>query len=93
MQVTINNKPYEIFCGEGEEDKLSHASEELNKRVIALKKASPNAGHEMLLAMSALILQDELNDQIITENDPNIKIADALDSISGYVEKLVLGLK
>jgi cell division protein ZapA len=93
MQITINNKPYEIFCGSGEEEKVSSAAQKLNERVATLKRSIPNAGHEMLIVMGALILQDELSDQLTKPRAHNEEIADALDSISGYVEKLADSLK
>jgi cell division protein ZapA len=93
MHITINNKPYEIFCGSGEEGKVSSAAQKFNERVATIKQSIPNAGHEMLIVIAALILQDELSDQLTKPHAHNEEIADALDSISGYVEKLADGLK
>lgn len=93
MRIVINNKPYEIFCGEGEENQVSVAACNFNERIKNIKKVAPNANQEMLIMMTALMLQDEYDELSKQKNDPNEEIADALESISGYIEKLSSGLK
>jgi cell division protein ZapA (FtsZ GTPase activity inhibitor) len=93
MQIVINNKPYEIFCGTGEEESVSIAATNLNQRIDAIKKITPHVNQEMLLLMAALTLQDEYSELSASKSEPNEEISEALDSISGYVEKLAMSLK
>ena len=95
MQVTINKKPYQILCAKEHEEQLQNAATLFNDKLKALKKTCPTASHELLLVMSSLILQNEFtefhsNNQ---SDDSNYAIANALDSISTYVEKLSTEIK
>jgi cell division protein ZapA (FtsZ GTPase activity inhibitor) len=90
MQVTINKKPYQILCEKEHEEQLSNAAELFNQRFEDLKKQCPSAGHELLLVMSALMLQHDFTEFRSSNHsdDTNEAISNALDSISTYVEKL-----
>ena len=93
MQIIINNKPYEICCNPGEEDQLQHVANILQSKVGTLKTALPYITHELLLVIIALTLQDELLDKEKASIGPNDEIADALDSISSYIEQLSASIK
>ena len=98
LQIIINSKPYQIACDPGQEDKLTQAADAVERRVQTLKKAVPQAGNELALIMTMLIMQDTITEteeklvplaNIAEEvNDPNGTIKNALASIANYVEKL-----
>lgn len=95
ITITLNNKKFQLACNEGAEEQIHNLTFKLNEQVIELKKTSPSASFELLLVMTALRLQDQvqtLHNKLGVTNDnsynPDEKFAETLSTIAGYLESL-----
>lgn len=62
MTISINSRPFQIICRDGEENEVSRLAEDLAARVATLKKTAPRAGDSHLLVLAGLMLASELRD-------------------------------
>jgi len=97
VTITINNKNFQLSCNEGAEKELYTLTDHLNKKINDIKTASPNASFELILVMTALSLQndiqeikdnifdDEANNKIVKDEE---KFSETLSTIAGYLENL-----
>lgn len=60
VNVTVNNRLYEIGCDDGEEDQVRRLSGVLDKRVRELAALVGQVGEARLMLMTALTLADDL---------------------------------
>ena len=60
VKIEINGVVYPVSCMTGEEDRLIESSKEVNKVISSLSKVSETIGETRLLAMTSLILADQL---------------------------------
>lgn len=96
VTITLNNKNFQLACNEGEEAQLITLASNLNNKMLEMKIASPTASHELLLVMTALSIQDQLESlttklgKIKGDNDINEgeKFAETLSTIAQYLENL-----
>lgn len=96
VTVIINNKNFQLACGDGEEEQLHNLAAQVNAKIAEIKKASPLASNELLLIMTALSLQEQLqnslpnSNKLVTEkaNNAEEKLAETLTTIAGYLETL-----
>jgi cell division protein ZapA len=96
VTITLSSKNLQLICNDGSEGELHNLASKLNETIGQIKKLNPSASFELLLVMSALNLQEQVNklsDKIV-EPDKNIvateeeKFAETLTSIAGYLENL-----
>ena len=59
VTLTINNNPYRLACGEGEEETLEALGEMLDDKVSEITKAVGQVGDTKLILLAALTLLDE----------------------------------
>lgn len=62
MTISINSRPFQIMCRDGEEQEVSRLAEDLAARVAKLKQTAPKAGDSHLLVLAGLMLANELRD-------------------------------
>lgn len=60
VNVTVNNRLYEIGCDDGEEDQVRRLSQVLDRRVRELAALVGQVGEARLMLMTALTLADDL---------------------------------
>jgi cell division protein ZapA len=62
MTISINSRPFQIMCRDGDEAEVSKLAEDLAARVALLKKTANRAGDSHLLVLAGLMLASELRD-------------------------------
>jgi cell division protein ZapA len=60
VEFIIRNKKYNIACGDGEEARIVKLAENLNVRVDAISKTFGSASDSIVLAITALMMEDEI---------------------------------
>lgn len=60
VSVTLNGRPYDIACDDGEEDHVAALADVLNSRVMALAETVGQVGESRLLLLAGLLVADEL---------------------------------
>jgi len=61
VDLDIGGRKFQLACGDGEESRLAGLAEALNNRINELK-LDQEGSSQLLLAMTALMMQDELNE-------------------------------
>lgn len=62
MTISINSRPFQIVCRDGEEAQVTQLAEDLAARVADIKKANEKAGDSHLLVLTGLLLCSEMRD-------------------------------
>lgn len=103
VNINIGKREYQLVCGDGQETSLQALASEVSEKLVMLNKSMPNANDTLLLVMTALMIQDELNearqkipssgqetgkDSGMPEEEVNKAIADAVNAIAEYVENI-----
>lgn len=60
VNFTLRNKNYSIACDEGEQAKITRLAENLSVRVEAMAKTCGSASDNVVLAFTALMMEDEV---------------------------------
>ncbi|MCC8371689.1 MAG: cell division protein ZapA [Rickettsia endosymbiont of Pseudomimeciton antennatum] len=96
VTIILGSKTFQLACSDGSEEELCNLATKLNENITQIKKVSPSASFELLLVMSALSLQEQVQnltnkiakidgDKIPCEEE---KFAETLSTIAGYLEDL-----
>ena len=96
VTVTLNNKSFQLYCNNGDEEELLSLANKLNDKIAEIKLGSPTASFELLLVMASLNAQAEiasltekLNQKVFPKDHPDEeKFAETLTTIAGYLESL-----
>lgn len=72
VKIEINGVVYPVSCMTGEEDRLIESSKEVNRVITSLSNVSETIGETRLLAMTSLILADQLIEQENTSDNNNL---------------------
>jgi len=96
VTITLGTRSFNLSCDSGSEEQLLQLSEKLGERIINIKSANPAASFELILVMTALGLQDQIqNLQVKLNKQDNSndsvdeeKFAETLSTIAGYLENL-----
>ena len=83
--VKISGKEYQIMCPEGQEKKLSEATDLLNRRIKEAKSENAGTGNEQTIAITALNLAHELLEQSLIRQQQQQRETDA---IKGCLRKI-----
>ena len=62
VSVTINGRPYQVACDDGQEDHLRSLADYVDRRIGQLVAAVGQVGDAHLLVMASLVIADELAD-------------------------------
>ncbi|MFZ5792811.1 MAG: cell division protein ZapA [Pseudomonadota bacterium] len=93
VTLSLNGRPYEIACDDGQEERLHTLGAELDRRVSELARRLGPVNDNRLLVMAALIIADELaaarasadaSAQRAAERDA----AAAADAVDGIVRRI-----
>jgi len=60
VTLSLNGRPYEIACDDGQEERLRTLGVDLDRRVSDLARRLGPVADSRLLAMAALVIADEL---------------------------------
>ena len=61
VDFQIGNQQYTLACDEGEQSRIHDLAQKLNTRFQAVESTFSGAGFQMVLAITALMMQDELD--------------------------------
>lgn len=62
ITITIRGRSYDIACDDGQEEHLTRLAQLLDRRAAQLVNAVGHINENLLLAMVALVVADELHD-------------------------------
>lgn len=62
LNISINNRPFQIACADGDEHRVSRLAEELAARISDIKKSAGEAGDSRLLVLAGLTMIDEMKE-------------------------------
>lgn len=94
VELPIGKSNYQISCKASEKERLSYLAEKLNKRINRLSSQTKNADDSTLLAITALMLEDELeNDESdgstkLNDQDLYETVSETMENVADYLEKL-----
>ena len=102
VNVHIGKRDYQLACGEGQEERLYQLAKELSKHISTLSKQLNETNDSILLVMTALMLQDQIEElqqqqgagqaddakASATALENEEALAEALDAVSDYVDTI-----
>ena len=62
ITVSVNSRPFQVVCRDGEETQVSQLAEDLAARVAGIKKGNEKAGESHLLVLAGLVLCNDVRD-------------------------------
>ena len=71
IEVTVNERDYQIICDDGQEDHLIQLAQDIDKRLKGLVATVGQVGESRLLVMLSLHLADELTEARAALKHPN----------------------
>ena len=78
VEFVIRNKNYSIACDEGEESRIDELAEALNVRVDAIAKTFSSASDSLIMAITAIMMEDEIRALKAEDKTPQASIASVL---------------
>ena len=96
VNITVNNRTYQVACDDGQEAHLSRLGDYVNKRIDQLIASVGQVGESRLLVMVSLLLADELSDIHAQSSGSEMKDENnsgRLDETSVFLEKLASRLE
>ena len=91
--IRILNREYQIACGPGEEHKLLDLAEKLDKRLQENSKIFRGANEMMLIVLTALTLEDSLQDLSQQNNKLQNKLTQNIpcdnDDVNNIINNLI----
>ncbi len=72
VTVKINGRPYELSCGEGEEQHLRDLAEYVDSKIALARESAGSRGDGQLLVLASILIADELSDTLAKIEDPAI---------------------
>jgi cell division protein ZapA len=101
VEFTIHNKKYNISCDNGEEPRIARLANNLSTRVENIAGNFAGASDSVVLAMTALMMEDEINvlkesKNVANQSSPsadsadkvNLALINAIEPITNYIENL-----
>jgi cell division protein ZapA (FtsZ GTPase activity inhibitor) len=103
IELPIGKSNYQISCKHSEREKLSYLAEKLNKRLNRLSKETAETDEKTLLAMLALVVEEELEqsenkddiDESPNLNDQDVydTVSETMENIADYIEKMTIKIQ
>jgi cell division protein ZapA len=100
VDVRVGTRNFQLACENGQEEHLSGLASEIDKKLRMLSKQMRTNNEPMLLLMTALMMQDELNEidrqgggleesikEISKKKDD--EMAEMVNTIADYLEDLI----
>jgi cell division protein ZapA len=101
--VTVNNRPYTLACGEGEEPRLRRLAESIDAKIASFAADLGQVGEARLLLLAALVIADEaaearerlaaLEERAGADAAALERAASGLDGLAGRIEALAAALE
>lgn len=101
VEVKVGSRFFDVACENGQERHLTKLASEIDRKVSSLSKQLRTNNEPLLLLMTALMMQDELNEIGGAANDDNLKaqleklssdkdaeMSDVLKNIAGFIESV-----
>lgn len=89
VDIAIGKRSFQLVCGEGQESHLQSLAAEVSEKVHLLSESMGNTSDTLLLVMTSLMLQDELNERRENSdsgNNADETVSEAIKAIAEYVE-------
>ncbi len=94
VNIQIGKRDFQLACDEGQEGHLQALAKQVSARVQQLSESVQTSNDTLLLVMSALMMQDELNEggtssqpnPAAVQEEADAIVVEALNTISEYVE-------
>jgi len=105
VTVTINGRPYDIACDDGQEEHVRGLAGYLDERVAGLVGGMGQVGDARLLVMASLLIADELVEAVReieamktrTEADTEAEVmareSEGIEALSSRLEELAVRLE
>ncbi len=96
LNISINKRPFQISCADGDEHNVARLAEDLAARVSEIKKNVGEAGDTRLLVLAGLTMCDELHmmkeqlDILKEQIAMNAQTSKEIDSRQDDLEKTVI---
>ena len=88
VTLTINNTPYRLACGEGEEDNLQALGAILDEKVKEIAGALGQVGDTKIILLAALMLLDEARQENETLGVSAGASAEGLVALQAVAQKI-----
>jgi len=102
VEIKIGKSNYKIECSEIDKNKIINNAHKLDYRVNKLSQAVGNIDEKTLLILNSLMMQEEINNLIISKNSNKLSsenlfnedemidaISENIENINSYIEKLI----
>ena len=97
LEVTINGRPYQVACADGEEQHLRNLADYVDRKVGELAKSMGQVGEARLMLMAGLVLADELADTMdkleAAEAAAAAAAAKTLNSVARRIDEIAADLE
>ena len=100
VEVKVGARNFSLACEDGQEESLKNLAAKIDEKVETLSKQMRTQNDSLLLLMTALMTQDELDEikgasggetvdvsKIISEKDE--EVAELVNTVSNYVETMI----
>ena len=100
VEIQLGRRNYQLACDDGQEEHLKRLASSISLRLQELSSVAEGTSDAMLLVMTALTMQDDLNealkksgngkavDRKTIEAEIDDAVAEAVTTIAEYVENL-----
>jgi len=103
----LNGQNFDIMCSEGEENRIRALAKNLDTRVEAISRTFMGASDSYILAITALMMEDEIrsiqdnkttpiqsnDDDRVSPFEIDEKLCELLDPVASTIEKLATRLE
>jgi cell division protein ZapA len=104
VTIALNGRNYDIACGDGEEARVLELAGEVRRRMEGLVKNSGPVAENLLFALTALLMSDEIEQKIRTiqglraEQEElvqrrEIALADTIERLATKIEAIAARLE
>ena len=62
ITISVNSRPFQVVCRDGEEAQVTQLAEDFAARVATIKKGNEKAGDSHLMALTGLMLCNDIRD-------------------------------
>jgi cell division protein ZapA len=91
ITVSVNSRPFQVVCRDGDEGHVSQLAEDFAARVAAIKKGNEKAGDSHLMVLTGLVLCNDLRDLKRELEAVRLEMAEAgksRDALSARVDEI-----
>jgi cell division protein ZapA len=103
IQITVNGRPYDVACDEGQEARVRDIARDVDRRMGGLVQSVGAVGDQRLLLMTCLIATDELTEaraeleRLRRDEEPvrrarEERLAEVIDRLASRIETIAAGL-